>query len=942
MLRLSSSFNHFTYQYTVLILLLLPIILPNLKYIDRPWTPLCPYTLNTSSSLLLLLGHPLHHIGIITPLVNALQMHHCVEYPPINIHPPILSTMPVITRSSNNHSDEVNALLEPGDRTKSVPDKTTATPMLNNLEEFPPLGLTLLPAAKKTKATSSSDMESKKVRPNGTTPKKDANNGTPTAATVDLTISTPIKSTTKADDSPAENKEDQGTKPPPRKLDQTFVIAENTGKTTTTNKEHQGQEKKALSFSAGMNFPTKKVDSSVKRISKVKPVNTPMSVPTNGPPVPTSTTLISGNTATTGKTSSTSAKPTKTPLPPPFNDPAPQGITPTPVQHNYSFVARVNFTVPNCSSFQHKVMNLLAFAMNTLRQTDPEATYLCLKDTDLQAATIQELPKLTTFFNDWSYFEHTIEEFKHYPLEAGKVRKYRASVFIGCNMEPKKLLSDTLLDLDKDLDVNIGGGKVTLEYKDMQVVDTDRHWILFGVPSETNPESFSKILKPFLAEELAKMKEKNPTKYSGSMFTSLPDFTVSISYVQNVPFKMTEGLPAYAKQCIHIEIRQSDKELFKELFKYITLSKSDKKYFGQFTRFHYGCPPGSSLTERETLGGMLQNHIAVIRSMGKAALPGILYPDKVISCVRDSPEPPVEISLRRIMMKQKIGRIKVWQCILPNSGGGWDGYYADGYGCSEHKVQAQHWALCVAAHLRFHLLRRGVQVESVKEFIDTVFTNDAAQEANGAKLINGKVFTQSAASAVSMRIDIEKCGWVNVNLGISGADTNPMVLSRPVIALRKNEDLSAHNFTTNRNPSTPDSSSVAYSTSSTTLGEEMMDHDDVLNDNAIITETNDDDNSFATEGSTDSQIWAYDALSEANTPIIDNMQDIMTEETQPVVANQDQLADLLRQIAILKESNDRLLAASAVINKSSTHGSRPTSDTPTKQGTHNEGDGGDN
>ena len=109
-----------------------------------------------------------------------------------------------------------------------------------------------------------------------------------------------------------------------------------------------------------------------------------------------------------------------------------------------------------------------------------------------------------------------------------------------------------------------------------------------------------------------------------------------------------------------------------------------------------------------------------------------------------------------------------------------------------------------------------------------------------------------------------------------------------------------------------------------------------------ISETNDDDNSFATEGSTDSQIWAYDALSDANTPIIDNMQDIMTEETQPVVANQDQLADLLRQIAILKESNDRLLAASAVINKSSTHGSRPTSDTPTKQGTHNEGDGRDN
>ena len=479
---------------------------------------------------------------------------------------------------------------------------------------------------------------------------------------------------------------------------------------------------------------------------------------------------------------------------------------------------------------------------------------------------------------------------------------------------------------------NIEGGRVTLEYKEMQAVDTDRHWILFGVPSETNPDSFSKILKPFLTGELARMKEKNPMKYTGLKFMSLPDFAVSVMYIQNVPFKMTEGLPAYAKQCIHIEIRQTDKELSKELFKFITLSKSDKKYFGQFTRFHYGCPPGSSLTERETLGGMLQNHITAIRSIGKVALPSVLHPHKVISCVRDTPEPTVEISLRRIMIKQKTGRIKVWQCILPNSGGGWDGYYADGFGCSEHKSQAQHWALCITAHLHFHLICRGIQVESVKEFIDSVFTNDAAQEAFGTKLIDGTVFTQSAASAASMRLDIEKCSWVNVNLGISGADTNPMVLSRPVIALRENGDLAAHNFTTDRYPIAPDSNSVAYSTSSTTLGEEIIDIDKELIKDAEIVETNNDDNTIATEGSTDSQIWGRDDASDFNAPIIDNIQD-MIQNTQPSAVNQDQLADLLRQIAVLKESNDRLLAASTLINNSSTPVSHPTSDQPIAKGT---------
>ena len=482
---------------------------------------------------------------------------------------------------------------------------------------------------------------------------------------------------------------------------------------------------------------------------------------------------------------------------------------------------------------------------------------------------------------------------------------------------------------------------MTLEYKEMQAVDTDRHWILFGVPSETSPESFSRLLKPFLADELTKMKDKNPTKYTGTKFLSVPEFIVNVMYVQNVPFKMTEGLPAQAKQCIHIEIRQTDKEFFKELFKFITLSKSDKKYFGQFTRFHYGCPPGSSLTERETLGGMLQNHIAVIRSMGKVALPGVLHPDKIISCHRDAPEPTVDISLRRIMMKQKIGRIKVWQCILPNSGGGWDGFYANGFGCGEHKAQAQHWAVCVAAHLRFHLIRRGVQVESVKEFIDTVFTNDAALEANGARLINGKVFTLSAASAASMRLDIEKCGWVNVNLGIAGAESSPMVLSRPMIALRENKDLSAHNFTTDRNPTTADSNSVAYSTSSTTLGEEVITLNEEAYENAKTTETQDDEITIATDGSTDSQIWARDDASDLIEPVIDNMQDII-QDPQPQTDNQNQLADLLRQIAVLQETNERLLAASALVDPSRISGSRPTSHQPNMQGTVDEGDGGDN
>ena len=307
-------------------------------------------------------------------------------------------------------------------------------------------------------------------------------------------------------------------------------------------------------------------------------------------------------------------------------------------------------------------------------------------------------------------------------------------------------------------------------------------------------------------------------------------------------------------------------------------------------------------------------------------------------------------------MKQKIGRVKVWQCILPNSGGGWDGYYANGFGCGEHRHQALHWAVCVAAHLRFHLIRRGVLVESVKDFIDSVFTYDTAQEAFGAKLIQGQVFTQSAASAASMRIDIEKCGWVNVNLGISGADTNnPTILSRPQIALRENGDLGAHNFSTDRNPVPSDSASVAYSISNTTLGDEIEIEIDNEHNNAEITEINDEEFSFATEGSTDSQIWDKTIPSQPTNTVIDihNLDSVLnqtnaTMQITPVPLNieaqavtQDQLGDLLRQITLLQETNERLMAAVAANNTHDNRESHPTPQQPDRQGASGEGDGGD-
>jgi hypothetical protein len=205
-----------------------------------------------------------------------------------------------------------------------------------------------------------------------------------------------------------------------------------------------------------------------------------------------------------------------------------------------------------------------------------------------------------------------------------------------------------------------------------------------------------------------------------------------------------------------------------------------------------------------------------------------------------------------------------------------------------------------------------------------------------------------------MRIDIEKCGWVNVNLGISGADNStPTILSRPHIALKENGNIGAHNFSIDRNPAIADSDSVAFSVSNTTLGEEIEAEIDDEHNNAEIIEINEEEVSFATEGSTDSQLWNDPSIDQTNNAVIDNIDDLLVRNsdamqitptpnnTEPHIVTQDQLADLLRQIALLQETNEKLMAAVASNNTHDNLESHPTSQQPDRQGPSGVGDGGD-
>ena len=156
----------------------------------------------------------------------------------------------------------------------------------------------------------------------------------------------------------------------------------------------------------------------------------------------------------------------------------------------------------------------------------------------------------------------------------------------------------------------------------------------------------------------------------------------------------------------------------------------------------------------------------------------------------------------------------------------------------------------VSSHIRFHLLKRGVLPESV------AFTNTAAAEAFGAKLINGEVFTSGAATAASMMsLAIQNSDWVDVSRGRAEVKSGDEVYSRPLIVLQFNTDLAHHNMATDRNPQIQDSGSVAYSTSGdTTLGGLSVEIQEDIAEEVVIGGTDGDESVGASSiGSTESQ-----------------------------------------------------------------------------------------
>ena len=170
----------------------------------------------------------------------------------------------------------------------------------------------------------------------------------------------------------------------------------------------------------------------------------------------------------------------------------------------------------------------------------------------------------------------------------------------------------------------------------------------------------------------------------------------------------------------------------------------------------------------------VERHAAVQQSLGRVTFKGLLDADRRFELermmdVNGDKQQPVTMSVRDVLMGWKGERgVRLFQTIALREDGNWDGFYTAGERCESHRDLAPTIASCLAANIKYHLLKRGVEIESIMHMIKKCFTQAAMIEAENAKLVDGVVLTESRARLRKKLAKMEgPNSWLDITLGMS-------------------------------------------------------------------------------------------------------------------------------------------------------------------------------
>lgn len=449
------------------------------------------------------------------------------------------------------------------------------------------------------------------------------------------------------------------------------------------------------------------------------------------------------------------------------------------IDHAHKFFVEMSFRVQKGApgTLHQSIIDVMGDTLTILRDKDDEVAILNASDETTPAFTKTQLPKLSTFADEWVHFVGDVNKLFKDNIPNGKARTYNAVLMIGSQWDPTKLLEKTVIDLQS---IN-----VDLTYKKVQELHTERFIAILGAYNNLDEQGVKHIVHEMLVEGANMMLADKTEHYTPLIWgpEHIPDFEIWRGYIKNAPWverAKDEKTSSWQKMALHLEYKPADEEL---LFKRMVYAKKKglvKKYLGRFA--YPIMTPKQQLPERERskFSTMVNRHGSVNLSMGIVKVRGVIEPDTPVEIHRaqdyhGNERVPISISFRDLLMSIKENGVRLFHCLNQAKSGDYELVYPAGKGCDNHKIAAQGWGDLPGGHLKFYLLKRGCEPADVDKLISTIFDSEEIVSAEGCKLLEDGTIINKAEGEVRDEIaEVDACPYVDIREGLLKSELREM------------------------------------------------------------------------------------------------------------------------------------------------------------------------
>jgi hypothetical protein len=188
---------------------------------------------------------------------------------------------------------------------------------------------------------------------------------------------------------------------------------------------------------------------------------------------------------------------------------------------------------------------------------------------------------------------------------------------------------------------------------------------------------------------------------------------MSLEFVKNTLYEAwseEEKIPFWSKMPWHLKCRTTDKAVIDPLLSYMYNSGRMERILGGAAS-HHKSSPDTGFNQRNVNAAILTWHVAMVCSVGRVSLRGLMDLDRPVMLQRFDEEETEKVKMEVsklvcdiMMTKCKATCSRVWPLIPHHRENEWVGYYKMGVGNDLHKEFAIRWAGSLSVHLQYFLL----------------------------------------------------------------------------------------------------------------------------------------------------------------------------------------------------------------------------------------------